>query len=155
MDKRIIWAVILAALVFGGKKVYDETRGLRNNNPGNIRRTSDKWQGLSQEQTDPAFFQFTEAKYGIRAMAKLLKNYQTRYGLKTVEEIINRWAPPIENNTGSYVRHVSNVVGVGPTDPIDLNNTEILTKLVEGVIKHENGINPYSKSTVANGIALV
>lgn len=157
MNKKgfIKWITIIALLSYGGKKVYDSTRGLRNNNPGNIRRTSDQWQGLSPSQSDPAFFQFTEAKWGIRAMAKLLKNYQTRYGLGTVQDIINRWAPPVENDTGSYVRHVANVVGVSPTDPISLNDNEVLTKLVEGVIKHENGIQPYSAATIAEGIALV
>ena len=71
------WAVIIIALTFTTKKVYDMSRGLRNNNPGNIRKTGDKWQGLSTTQTDDSFFQFTDAKYGIRAMAKLLKNYQS------------------------------------------------------------------------------
>ncbi|CAL9980901.1 endolysin [Vibrio phage D526] len=135
--------------------MYDSTRGLRNNNPGNIRRTPDKWRGLSVTQTDSAFFQFTDAKYGIRAMAKLLKNYQTRYGLRTVKDIINRWAPPVENNTSSYVSHVAKVLGVGVTESIDLNNTETLTKLVKAVIKHENGINPYSDATIADSIALI
>lgn len=45
-----------------------EPRGLRNNNPGNIRTTKDRWQGLRPQQTDPAFFQFTEMRYGYRAL---------------------------------------------------------------------------------------
>lgn len=154
-NKWIVWAAIVVALTYGGSVVYTQSRGLRNNNPGNIRRTSDKWQGLRAIQTDDSFFQFTDAKYGIRAMAKLLKNYQTRYGLKTVNDIINRWAPPVENNTSSYVTHVAEVVGVGVNDPINLNDTSVLTKLVNGVIKHENGINPYSNATIAEGVALI
>ena len=155
MKKWIPWLIIFIGLSYGGKKVYDSTRGLRNNNPGNIRKTGDKWQGLSDKQTDVSFFQFTDAKWGIRAMAKLLKNYQTRYGLNTVNDIINRWAPPVENNTSSYVSHVAELLEVSPHQSINLNDTTVLTKLVEGVIKHENGFNPYSIEAIAEGIALI
>lgn len=47
-------------------------RGLRNNNPGNIRTTKDKWQGLREKQTDKDFFQFTEMKWGYRALIRTL-----------------------------------------------------------------------------------
>lgn len=155
MNKKILWAAFIVALIYGGKKGFDMTRGLRNNNPGNIRKTGDKWQGLSITQTDKEFFQFTEAKYGIRAMTKLFKNYQTKYGLNTVNDLINRWAPPIENNTSAYVNHVAEYLNVSVNESIDLNNTEVLTNLVKVVIKHENGINPYSNATIAEGVALI
>jgi len=83
-----------------------QTRGVRNHNPGNIRRSSDPWQGLAAEQTDPAFFQFISAAYGIRALVKTLITYQDKHGLQTVAEIISRWAPSSENNTGSYISAV-------------------------------------------------
>lgn len=154
-QKILVTLLVVGFVVFGGKKVYDSTRGLRNNNPGNIRKTGDNWQGLSDNQTDVSFFQFTHAKWGIRAMAKLLKNYQTRYGLNTVNDIINRWAPPVENNTSSYVSHVAELLEVSPYQSINLNDTDVLTKLVEGVIKHENGFNPYSIEAIAEGVALI
>ena len=31
------------------------TRGIRNHNPGNLRRSADPWQGLAPEQTDKEF----------------------------------------------------------------------------------------------------
>lgn len=155
VNKLIKWGVVIVALSYLSKKGFDMTRGLRNNNPGNIRKTGDKWRGLSATQTDKSFFQFTDAKYGIRAMGKLLKNYQTRYGLKSVNDIINRWAPPVENNTSSYVVHVADLLGVGINDNINLNDTDVLIELVKGVIKHENGVNPYSDATIADGIALI
>ena len=34
------------------------TRGLRNNNPLNIRRSADRWEGTATTQTDQSFVQF-------------------------------------------------------------------------------------------------
>jgi len=71
-------------------------RGIRNRNPGNIRRSGDRWKGLAPLQTDPAFSVFETPVWGIRAMAVILRNYQKRYGLKSLAQLIGRWArqPP-------------------------------------------------------------
>ena len=127
-------------------------RGIRNNNPGNIRHSSSQWQGLSASQTDPAFVQFDDPVYGIRALAKLLKNYQSRHGLNTVRGLIDRWAPPTENDTGAYVAHVARAAGVDPDQTIDVN--EHIVPIVTTIIKHENGDNPYSPDTISKGIGL-
>lgn len=54
-------------------------RGIRNNNPGNI-RWGDEWKGLVPEtqRTDKSFCQFKSAEYGIRAMIIILRNYQRK-----------------------------------------------------------------------------
>lgn len=148
------WLLILV-ISGGGYVVYTQTRGLRNNNPGNIRKTADKWKGLSSKQTDDEFFQFDSSVWGIRAMAKLLQNYQNRYGLDSVEQIINRWAPPNENDTNSYVKSVAQNVGVTSSQTLDLNNVDVLSRLVKAVIRHENGINPYSDETIIDAIGLI
>lgn len=127
------------------------SRGIRNNNPGNIRH-GPKWLGLSSEQTDPEYSQFRSPVYGIRAMVKLLRNYQTRHGLKTIEEIITRWAPPSENITGAYVKHVASDAGVDPRAEIDVN--DYLTAIVTAIIEHENGRQPYTPAQIAEGIRL-
>mgnify|MGYP003533551919 FL=1 len=44
-----------------------QSRGIRNNNPLNIRLSADKWQGMREEQTDKAFVQFKSMAYGYRA----------------------------------------------------------------------------------------
>ena len=77
-------------------------RGIRNNNFGNIRISKDKWMGLKDIQSDPSFFQFKEPKYGYRALLKILINYRKKYGLKTISEMINKYAPENENNTSAY-----------------------------------------------------
>lgn len=133
---------------------YDKSlpRGIRNNNPGNIRKSGDAWQGLADIQPDTEFFSFADPVYGIRALAKILRNYRDRYGLNTVQGIINRWAPPVENNTGAYVRMVANKVGVAPTEQLTWDAGQ-MRRLVSAIIQHENGQNPYSMATIADGIS--
>jgi hypothetical protein len=126
-------------------------RGLRNNNPGNIRRTADKWLGLQPVQNDADFFQFTDPVYGIRAMSRILSKYQAR-GLTTVEEIISTWAPSSENNTTAYVNYIAQALGVLPWEPINLQ--EHKPQLIAAIIRYENGINPYDASTIQDGIRL-
>ena len=129
-------------------------RGIRNKNPGNIRHGSSKWQGMSADQTDPDYVQFDESKYGIRAMAKLLRNYQTRYGLNTVHGLISRWAPPDENLTAAYIGSVTNRTGYKAAQFLDLQSDDAIYPLVEAIIYHENGRVPYSENHVRSGIAL-
>lgn len=130
-------------------------RGIRNNNPGNIRWGS-PWQGLvpQDQATDQSFCQFTTPQYGIRAMAKIFTTYQTQYGLTSTQAIINRWAPPNENNTGAYVSAVASALGAAPGDPIDVTNMTTMCSLIAAVIKHENGIQPYDAATIQQGVAL-
>lgn len=86
----------------------DKTRGIRNNNPGNI-RWGDDWQGLvpQAQRTDKSFCQFIKPEYGIRAMIIILRNYQRKHRLSTISGIINRWAPTNENDTQSYINSVA------------------------------------------------
>ena len=130
-------------------------RGFRNNNPGNIDRGTIKWQGMAADQSsDPRFVVFTDPKWGIRAIARLMLTYSNQYGLHTVRGLIGRWAPPGENNTDAYVTAVASGVGVGPDDEIDVDTAEIMTPLVKAIILHENGSNPYPDSVIADGINL-
>ncbi len=126
-------------------------RGIRNNNPGNIRH-GENWRGLAREQTDPAFCVFTSPVYGIRAMGRILLNYQRLYGLKTVREIVSRWAPPSENDTDAYVAHAAEALGVQPDD--ELCVSDHLEALLRVIILHENGRNPYSDDALAQGADL-
>ncbi len=124
-------------------------RGIRNNNPLNIRYSIyNDWQG--QTGTDGEYAIFSSAEYGIRAAAKLLNNYVTKYGLRSVSGIINRWAPASENNTGAYIQAVANKLNVQSNDVL-LWPTQ-LKPLLEAMIYHENGIQPYSQQTIINGI---
>jgi hypothetical protein len=152
-DTLLIFAIAALLLFGGGSLVYDKTRGLRNNNPGNIRRGADDWMGLRATQTDESFLQFVAPEYGIRAMARILRNYASA-GYDTAQEIISRWAPPIENKTGAYVAHVVNALNVPADARLDLSNPNTLAALIGVIIRHENGMQPYPASIIAKGIAL-
>ena len=94
-------------------------RGIRNNNPLNIRLSSDKWQGQRPPSTSPegekAFCVFESMAYGWRAAFVILcKTYYGKYKLKTIRALITRWAPPKENNTEAYIRRVTDRIGIGP-----------------------------------------
>jgi hypothetical protein len=126
-------------------------RGIRNNNPGNIRLGAADWKGMATDQTDGAFVTFTRPEWGIRAIVRILRSYERR-GLKTVRQMINRWAPPTENDTDSYVDHVAQAVGVDPDVGVDLDT--VLVALVEAIVKQENGSQPYPVETIQRGIDL-
>lgn len=119
-------------------------RGERNNNPGNIRHGS-KWQGLSAQQTDPSFCQFVSPEYGIRAIYKLLQTYQKIYGLDTVGSIIDRYAPPNENNTTGYINRAAKDIGVSVNEPINVSSKPVAIALATAIVGVELGYQPYSQ----------
>lgn len=123
-------------------------RGIRNKNPGNLRPGS-PWVGALGDDGD-GYLIFDTPENGIRALAKNLLTYYRRHGLDTVAGIINRWAPPSENNTGSYVRAVAAALGVPPDAKI--NVPAQLEPLTVAIIRHENGLQPYSTGTIGEGI---
>jgi hypothetical protein len=95
-----------------------EPRGIRNNNPLNIRLSNDKWQGQVLPQRgsgEGVFCVFYNMEYGWRAAFRILCNtYYNKYKLRTIRDIVSRWAPNNENNTAAYIRHVSDYTGIGP-----------------------------------------
>lgn len=93
----------------------DPVRGIRNNNPGNIRRSNDRWQGLASDQPDEEFFKFESMEYGARAMMIVLRNYILKRGANTIRKIVNRYSPPSDHNpTDALVRLYSERLGVNP-----------------------------------------
>lgn len=115
-------------------------RGIRNCNPGNIRLSKDKWQGLREEQTDTAFFQFTEMRWGYRALMRTLQNYRKIHGCRTISDFIHRWAPSSENNTLAYIKSVCSQLGVPSVFVPDVEDKETMCALAAAISKHENGI---------------
>ncbi|HYC63318.1 MAG TPA: hypothetical protein VEC14_01195 [Reyranellaceae bacterium] len=120
-------------------------RGIRNHNPGNIRRNANiTWQGQSTVQADPAFVQFTAPLWGLRAVAKLLLNYQANHRLASVRDLITRYAPGHENPTDAYVSNVAAALGVNPDDAIDLRaRPAMLEQALRAIVIQENG-RPYA-----------
>lgn len=129
-------------------------RGIRNNNPGNLDRTSPRagWQGATPDSalTDDRFEQFTSPLWGLRALAMTLRAYQERHGCRTLAAIIGRFAPSSENNTGRYLESVCSVVGVDASSPIVLaDDPAMMVRLMRSIVWHENGQQPYSDEILA------
>ena len=118
-------------------------RGIRNNNPLNIRRTAkDEWKGLRAQQTDANFCQFERLEYGWRAAFYLLtRTYYHKYRLFTIRAIINKWAPPNENLTATYIQNVCQLAKIGPDEPIGIPSDQPERWMAVGVAMaiQENG----------------
>lgn len=101
------------------KKMKRLPRGLRNNNPLNIKYTPQAEPWVGQVGTDGDFCIFQSMELGYRAAFRLLHTYNMKYRIFTVQEIIYRWAPPLDrNNTPGYIRRVCEVAGLSETTQI-------------------------------------
>lgn len=140
------------AVAGGGESTADGPRGVRNNNPGNLEASSSNpWVG--QTGSDGRFAKFETPEHGIRALGRNLISYQ-RQGIDTVGEIINRWAPPSDNNnTAAYIKAVCAQLGVTANQPLDASNPDTLQALCAAIIKHENGTQPYSPDQLSTGVS--
>lgn len=114
------------------------SRGIRNNNPLNIRR-GHNWKGLRPTQTDAAFCQFTSIEWGIRAAVLILASYARKH-VRTIEEIITRWAPPSENNTRRYIQMVCDTTGWPPSRVVPVNSETDTTKFLQAMAAVETGV---------------
>lgn len=131
-----------------------QLRGIRNNNPGNLRRTKDPWQGLAETQTDTEFFVFKSPTYGIRALARVLISYQDDHALRTIRQIIGRWAPLSENDTVAYIKVVSDETGFAPDVVLDMHKYEHLKAITIAIIFFENTLQPYTEAQIDKALVL-
>lgn len=118
----------------------DKPRGLRNCNPGNLRITKDQWKGLRPVQEDKSFFQFTEMKWGYRALIRTLQNYQRKHGCQSIADFIRRWAPPVENNTSGYISRVCKEMMVPDCYVPDVDDKDTMCSFAAAISQVENGV---------------
>lgn len=129
-----------------------EPRGIRNNNPLNIRWSAvNNWNGQTGQDSG-GFAIFDTPENGIRAAAKILDSYQRR-GIKTLGKIVTTWAPPIENNVEAYIAHMEKATGKNRDMVINKASGDYVP-LLAAMIKHENGKQPYSPALIAYGVSL-
>lgn len=119
-------------------------RGIRNNNPLNIRKGSN-WKGERPNQTDKAFEEFVSIEWGIRAGFKLMRNHITGFGgnrpkMNTLRKLIGVWAPMTENNTGRYINIVAAHVHMMPSDIINAYNESQMVKIARAMAFVECGV---------------
>ncbi len=121
------------------------TRGYRNNNPGNLEATI-PWKGMTG--SDGRFAKFGSPADGYRAIGSNVLAYKNKYGINTIRGIVSRWAPPSENNTAAYISQMTKELGVGPDDPLNVQDKETMTRLMRGISKHENGYQRHDDDTI-------
>ncbi|MBK5075087.1 hypothetical protein I2492_18875 [Budviciaceae bacterium CWB-B4] len=121
------------------------TLGLRNNNPGNLR--------VAPNNTghNKGFATFGSDEDGVSALTRQLLLYGDR-GKNTINDVINTYAPPNENNTNAYIQSVSKMTGMDPSQPINFHDPKVLEKIIPAIIKVENGSQPYSPEQISNGV---
>jgi hypothetical protein len=122
------------------------TRGIRNNNPGNLTYVGQE--GATREDGEGRFAKFKTQREGLEALAKQLRAYGGR-GLDTIREVVTTYAPASENDTKSYINQLAQFMGIDPDEKFDVrSDPAALAMLMKGIIKHENGYNPYSSEQV-------
>ncbi len=116
------------------------SRGLANCNPGNIRRSSSRYRGEVRPSRDPDFKQFESIEWGYRAIFVTLNTYRRKYGLRTIREMISRWAPPVENHTEAYIRAVTARTGFSADAVLDTRSRQQMVPLIAAMSEVENGV---------------
>lgn len=138
----------------------DQTRAERNQNPGNINYViANPFKGqigiedIPQDEPllKPRFGKYDTIHNGIRAIAKVLISYMGRDKCDTIRKIVNRWAPPIENNIFAYVYDVAKNTSILPDTHLELNDTTLIA-LTKALIHHENGRCLYDDTIIASAI---
>lgn len=121
-----------------------EPRGIRNNNPLNIRKGS-SWKGERPIQTDQAFEEFVSMEWGIRAGIKLIRNHITGFNGKrppanTIKKLISVWAPAKENKTEAYIRTVCQQTAIGRNDLLHANDRRSIIAIARAMAYVECGV---------------
>lgn len=143
-----------------------QSRGALNHNPGNIDRASWVWNGeirdAAQAQNDcqrreltaGRFCVFGDMRYGIRALILNLHAYQVQLGLLTIRQMIDKWAPPGENDTAAYIAAVCMQTGFGPDEPVDVEQYVVAKAMVDAITRVECGGMPYTDAVMDEGLGL-
>lgn len=131
------------------------SRGISNNNPGNIIISTASWLGKITPSRDPKFETFDSMEHGIRALAKILLTYYRSYSLDTITGIIKRWAPAVENDVTAYIDDVCTQTGYTADQVLVLISDTVLAALVKAIIGHENGHNnPVTDAQIDRGVEM-
>lgn len=125
---------------FHGPGATAAPRGLRNNNPGNVKAlpNGQLWAGQTGVDAN-GYAVFGSRDAGMEAARTNLRSYGKK-GIDTVSSIVRTWAPAEDgNDTAAYIADVSRQLGVKPDQKLDLTDEATLTRLSYAIARHENG----------------
>lgn len=134
----------------GGNVLIGEARGIRNNNPGNIKYSSaNNWQG--QTGSDGTFATFSSPVYGFRALFMLARTYINTHGLDTLDKFGPRWTA---TDQAAWRSNVAINSGIPQNAKLNFNDKAQMIRLARGIVVAENGVkykNYYSDSVIGSG----
>lgn len=109
-------------------------RGIRNNNPGNLKLTNIPWKGKipNHLNTDGIFEQFENWYYGVRAMWKDISG-DILEGKNTIRKLITEYST---TDRGEYIDFVSSFTGVGKDSRLLEADMYVL---LDAISRYENG----------------
>jgi len=123
-------------------------KGVRNNNPGNIKyNPNNDWKGAIGR--NGKFVVFSNPSYGVRALSKTLDTYYNVHGLKSISSVIRRYAPSEENDTLAYIKFVSGRTGIAPGAEMDrLTFKSRKSEIMAAMIRLELGESPFTLAAI-------
>lgn len=113
-------------------------RGVRNNNPLNIRLSSQTFRGEVTNIYEREFKCFRTLVWGFRAAFCIIRTYITLKGCKTPRQIIHRWCP--DNTADGYVDFVCKRCGIDPDVELSFVNRLVMVALVSAMARFETGV---------------
>lgn len=151
------FALVALGIYFMLRKPIDKLspRPLRLNNPMAIKEFHSRyidWVGEHPEDLDPTLEEFTRPEFGYRAGGRILDIYWRDHDIRTVREMLTRYAPGVENDTDSYIAHVSEILEVHPDTELDLEARKL--EIVKAITKHENGFIPHSDEFIWSALQI-
>lgn len=127
------------------------TIGYKFCNPLNIKAFGNNWSGMvGQDARGHAIFETPQD--GICAAAKILKTYASKYGINTVDGIVDRFCAASDGVTRAYISNVCKAMGVNPGEALDVKNPQVMTKLISAMMRQEIGAVAYSQETITAGV---
>ena len=134
----------------------EQPRGIRNNNPGNIRKSQTHWLGEVFPGSDKDFCTFSYMHLGVRAAGLIFLNYQREHALYTPAQMIGRWAPTNENDTAAYISAVCHEAGLVASKAYTFSkfDKDIFAAFLHAVFYHENGDEYVKEADLFSGVVL-
>lgn len=127
------------------------TIGYKFCNPLNIKAFGNNWSGMvGQDARGHAIFETPQD--GICAAAKILKTYASKYGINTVDGIVDRFCAASDGVTRAYISNVCKAMGVNPGEALDVKDPQVMTKLISAMMRQEIGAVAYSQETITAGV---
>lgn len=127
------------------------TIGYKFCNPLNIKVFGNNWSGMvGQDARGHAIFETPQD--GICAAAKILKTYASKYGINTVDGIVDRFCAASDSVTRAYISNVCKAMGVNPGEALDVKDPQVMTKLISAMMRQEIGAVAYSQETITAGV---